>query len=71
MTIDTSPLILTSETGIPRDTEGRQEYIDVSSFIDNLYIIIIIIIINLTPFELKAMRVSYESLKLGKTLLLL
>ena len=30
---------------------------------------IIIIIINLTPFELKAMRVSYKSLKLGKTLL--
>jgi len=30
---------------------------------------IYIIIINLTPFELKAMRVSYKSLKLGKTLL--
>jgi len=29
----------------------------------------IIIIINLTPFELKAMRVSYKGLKLGKTLL--
>jgi hypothetical protein len=29
-----------------------------------------IIIINLTPFEPKAMRVSYKSLKLGKTLLL-
>jgi len=30
---------------------------------------IIIIIINLTPFELKAMRVSYKGLKLGETLL--
>jgi len=34
-----------------------------------LLTIIIIIIINLTPFELKAMRVSYKGLKLGKTLL--
>jgi len=31
---------------------------------------ITIIIINLTPFELKAMQISYKSLKLGKTLLL-
>jgi len=30
---------------------------------------VIIIIISLTPFELKAMRVSYKGLKLGKTLL--
>jgi len=30
---------------------------------------IYIYIINLTPFELKAMRVSYRSLRLGKTLL--
>jgi len=31
--------------------------------------LVIIIIINLTPFELKAIRVSYKGLKLGKTLL--
>jgi len=35
----------------------------------NTYIYIYIYIINLTPFELKAMRVSYRSLRLGKTLL--
>jgi len=32
-------------------------------------VVSIIIIINLTPFKLKAIRVSYKSLKLGKTLL--
>jgi len=43
-------------SSVPREGDGR---------IDQY----IIIIINLTPFELKAMRVSYKSLKLGKTLL--